>query len=425
MSEKPKAPRGTFDVLPQDSAARDALLDDVVRPAFGRAGYGRIETPVFEDTALFARGVGESTEIVSKEMYSFTDQGDRSLTLRPEGTAPVSRAYVEHGMHKLPQPVKLWYHGPFFRQEAPQAGRFRQFFQIGCEALGSDDPAIDAEAIALLNDILRAAGVAGCRLRLSSLGSSAERGEYVQELKTFLRGRESELSDDVRERIELNPLRAFDAKHEGTAAVIADAPRLLDRISKEDADHFAEVRTLLDAAGVAYEIDPTLVRGLDYYTRTVFEFTSDKLGAQSGVGGGGRYDGLVKLLGGPATPGIGWAAGVERILAAADSDAGADGPGVPGGVFVVLDDGADRTAAFKLATELRRRGISASMELAGRSLKGQFKQADRSGASYIVIFGGERGAYDAAVKNMTTGEQQDLEMTADDYIERIAIEVAR
>jgi histidyl-tRNA synthetase len=424
MSEKIQAPRGTYDVLPADSVLRGDLLAHTAEPSFARAGYGRIETPIFEDTALFARGVGESTDVVSKEMYSFKDQGERSLTLRPEGTAPVCRAYVEHGMHKLPQPVKLWYHGPFFRQEAPQAGRFRQFFQIGAEALGSDDPALDAESIALLAQLLEGAGVTGARLRIGSLGSSAERHAYSDELKAYLRANESELSEDVLERIDLNPLRAFDAKHEGTQRVMAGAPRLIDRISAEDRAHFDDVLALLDAAGVTYEVDPTLVRGLDYYTRTVFEFTSDKLGAQSGVGGGGRYDGLVELLGGPPTPGIGWAAGVERIIAAAgnetDGSAKAD-------VFIALEDGADRAAAFALLLNLRETaGLTAQIELAGRSIKGQLKQAARIGADNLIIFGGERASYDAAVKNMGTREQQELTgLTADDYIESITAEVTK
>jgi histidyl-tRNA synthetase len=424
MSEKLQASRGTFDLLPADSAARARLLGEVAEPAFAQAGYGRIETPIFEDTALFARGVGESTDVVAKEMYSFRDQGDRSLTLRPEGTAPVCRAYVEHGMHKLPQPVKFWYHGPFFRQEAPQAGRFRQFFQIGAEALGSDDPALDAESIALLDQLLKDAGVAGARLRIGSLGSSAERHAYSDELKTFLRANEAKLSDDVVERIDLNPLRAFDAKHEGTRQVMADAPRLLDRISADDRAHFDDVLALLDAANVSYEVDTSLVRGLDYYTRTVFEFTSDQLGAQSGVGGGGRYDGLVELLGGPATPGIGWAAGVERIIAAAGGEAAA---AADTDVFVALDEGADREKAFALMLNLRSAaGLSAQMELAGRSMKGQMKQAARVGATKLVILGGDRGAYDAAVKYMDTGQQQELTgLTADDFIDRITAEVSK
>ncbi len=419
MAEKLQAPRGTFDVLPPDAALREQLVEGVAAPLFAQAGYGRIDTPIFEDTAVFARGVGASTDIVSKEMYTFTDQGDRSITLRPEGTAPVCRAYAEHGMHKLPQPVKLWYEGPFFRQEAPQAGRYRQFFQIGTEALGSDDPALDAESIVLLARLLEKAGATGTRLRIGSLGSGAERAEYSESLKAYLRANESALSEDVKERIDLNPLRAFDAKHEGTQKVMVDAPRLIDNISADDRAHFDEVLALLDAAGVAYEIDPTLVRGLDYYTRTLFEFTSDKLGAQSGVGGGGRYDGLVEMLGGPATPGIGWAAGIERTLAAAEAEA----PQAPEpDAFVALDADADRAAAFALLMKLRDvHGLSAQIELAGRSMKGQLKAASRAGAKTLVIFGGEREQYDAAVKNMQTGEQAELTgLTEGDYFDRIA-----
>lgn len=414
----PQAPRGTFDVLPGAMAGRVELVERMAAPAFERAGYGRIETPAFEDTALFARGVGESTEIVAKEMYSFTDQGDRSLTLRPEGTAPICRAYIEHGMHKLPQPVKLWYVGPFFRQEAPQAGRFRQFFQIGCEALGSDEPLVDAESIALLAGLLEAAGVGECRLRLSSLGSAAERREYGEELRAFLLANQADLSEDVRARIELNPLRAFDAKHEGTQAVMAGAPKLLDSISGDDREHFAAVMALLDALGVAYEVDPTLVRGLDYYTRTVFEFTSDKLGAQSGLGGGGRYDGLVELLGGRPAPGIGWAAGIERILAAAaaeeksaaeESANPGEAAGAPGAdVFIAFEGAAAGVTALRLAQAMRAWGRRTGLELAGRSMKGQFKQADRSGAALTVVLGGERGTYDASLKDMRTGDQRDV-----------------
>ena len=315
MPQKLQAPRGTFDVLPEDGRRRGALRL-VAERLLAQAGYGSFDSPVFEDTELFARGVGESTDIVQKEMFTFEDKGGRSLTLRPEGTAGVCRAYAEHGMHKLPQPVKLQYWGPFFRHEAPQAGRFRQFTQIGAEALGSDDPSIDAELILLLGELLAEVGVES-RLRLSSLGNADTRRAYGEELRAHLRSRESKLSDEVRARIDANPLRAFDSDHEGTRAVVADAPLLINRLDPDDAQHFADVRALLDEAGQAYELDPTLVRGLDYYTRTVWEFESPSLGAQRGVGGGGRYDGLVEALGGPPAPGVGWAAGVERILLAA------------------------------------------------------------------------------------------------------------
>ena len=313
MSERIKAPRGTFDVLPDAAQAR-AAIEASARKILERAGYERIETPTFEATALFARGVGESTDVVQKEMYTFNEDGGESFTLRPEGTAPVCRAYLEHGMHKLPQPVRLWYLSTFFRRERPQHGRYRQFWQVGAEAIGSDDPAVDAESILLLAEILEAANTRELRLRLSSLGTPDTRAEYRDELQAYLRANEDRLSQEVRDRIDLNPLRAFDADHPGTREVMAGAPLLLDRLHPEDREHFEAVKRLLDSAGLAYEIDPTLVRGLDYYTRTVFEFTSDALGAQSGVGGGGRYDGLIEQIGGPPTPGMGWASGIERIL---------------------------------------------------------------------------------------------------------------
>jgi histidyl-tRNA synthetase len=391
-----KAPRGTFDVLPADGRRR-LELGRLTAEVLGRAGYEPFETPAFEDTELFARGVGESTDIVQKEMFTFEDKAGRSLTLRPEGTAGVCRAYVEHGMHKLPQPVKLWYSGPFFRHEAPQAGRYRQFSQIGAEALGSDDPSLDAELILLLAELLEESAVGETRLRLSSLGSPETRAEYREELRAHLREHEGRLSGDVRERIDQNPLRAFDSDHEGTRAVMADAPHLLDRLAPPDAEHFAEVRALLDDAGLAYEVDPTLVRGLDYYTRTVFEFESDRLAAQRGLGGGGRYDRLVEELGGPPTPGVGWAAGVERILLAQEKV----GIYFNTRAYVAIAKDERRAEAFRIVRALRAAGLDAQMEQAGRSLKGQLKQANRWNAAYAVIVGDE-----LEVKHMDSGEQR-------------------
>ena len=386
MSEsKLKAPRGTFDVLGEQASVR-ATLEARARALLEAAGYERIETPVFESTELFSRGVGESTDIVRKEMFTLEDAGGRSLTLRPEGTAPVCRAYVEHGMHKRRQPVKLWYLSSFFRHERAQAGRYRQFWQVGAEALGSEDPAVDAESIVLLTRLLAEMRVGEVRLRLSSLGSLASRSEYRERLKQHLRANEASLAEEVRARIDLNPLRAFDSDHSGTRAVMESAPRLLDHLDAEDLEHFAEVRAMLDGASVGYEVDPTLVRGLDYYTRTVFEFTSDALGAQSGVGGGGRYDGLVEQLGGPPTPGIGWAAGVERILLAGDSPPAAPAPVE---LFVALDgtDAEARRAGFALLHEARSAGLLAQMDLGGRSLKGQLGHANGLGARYVAVLG--------------------------------------
>jgi histidyl-tRNA synthetase len=401
MAEKFKAPRGTFDVLPEAMARRELVLRTAA-DIFSRAGYDWVSTPAFEDTDLFERGVGKSTDIVRKEMFTFEDKGGRSLTLRPEGTAPICRAYVEHGMHKLAQPVKVAYHGPFFRHERPQAGRYRQFHQIGAEAIGSDSPLADAEVITLLSDLVEELGVPGVELRLGSLGSLEARREYLEELKRHLHSREDELSEDVRERIDLNPLRAFDSDHEGTRAVMADAPQLLDHLDQADAEHFAEVRELLAAASVEYTIDPTLVRGLDYYTRTIFSFVCDRLGAQSEIGGGGRYDGLIGQLGGPDTPAIGWAAGMERILLALDEEVA-----IPGmDLFIAVAEDSQRAKAVALAGELRHAGISVEIDLAGRSVKGQMKQAGRVRAARTLIL--EDG--DAArLRDMATGEEREVE----------------
>jgi histidyl-tRNA synthetase len=404
VSERIQAQRGTFDVLPDEWPARRAV-ETAAQQVLEAAGYRRIETPVFEATELFARGVGESTDIVQKEMYTFDDAGGRSLTLRPEGTAPVARAYLEHGMHKLPQPVKLWYLSSFFRQERPQAGRQRQFWQIGAEAIGSDDPAVDAELVVLLHAILDELGAREIRLRLSSLGSPAARVEYRHRLQEHLRANRDALAPEVRDRIDLNPLRAFDSDHPGTKRVMDSAPRLLDHLAPDDAAHFADVRALLDAAGIPYDIDTTLVRGMDYYTRTVFEFESRALGAQSGVGGGGRYDGLIEMIGGPPTPGNGWAAGVERILLASEPR-----PELPPPVDLYVASAKDngQTAAFALASEARRAGLAVQQELAGRSVKGQLKQADRLGARYVAILGDEG----ISLKDMESGEQQVVESPA-------------
>ena len=402
MSRKAQAPKGTFDILPADSRARERV-ESAAAQVFSRAGFGRIETPVFEDTDLFHRSVGETTDIVQKEMFTFDDLGGRSITLRPEGTAAVCRAYVEHGMHKLAQPVKLWYSGPFFRYEAPQAGRYRQFHQIGAETIGSDDPLADAEVILLLSDLLAELEVPGVKLHLASLGSPDVRAEYRNELRTYLREHEDKVSGDVRARIDTNPLRAFDAKDEPTKGVMADAPKLIDRLSGEDLEHFGEVRGLLDAAGIGYEIDPTLVRGLDYYTRTVFAFTAEGLGAQSEIGGGGRYDGLIAELGGPDTPAIGWAAGIERILLALGEPESTE----RSDVFVAVAEPEQRAAALALANELRHAGLVANLDLAGRSLKGQLKQADRAGARHTVILEGDGRA---TMRDMESGDQREVDV---------------
>jgi histidyl-tRNA synthetase len=403
MAEKFKVPRGTFDVLPEQQAVR-RRISHLAGRRLERAGFGRMDTPIFEETDLFARGVGESTDIVQKQMFTFEDQGGRSLTLRPEATASVCRAYLEHGMQTLAQPVKLWTEGPFFRHERPQAGRYRQFTQVNAESIGSDSPLVDAELILTASDIVGELGVEGVRLRLGSLGTAETRAAYLDELRSYLRSREDELSDEVRSRIDANPLRAFDADHEGTRKVMEDAPTLMDRLDPADAEHFAEVRSLLDRNGVSYDVDPTLVRGLDYYTRTLFEFDCERLGAQSGIGGGGRYDGLIEQLGGPATPGCGWALGVDRIALALEAQVGASEER-SADVFVVAED-AEREQALALVTELRRAGLAADLDLAGRATKGQMKQADRVGARHALILAGEGKA---TLRDMSSGEEREID----------------
>ncbi len=414
MSEQIQSPRGTFDILPQQAPLRLAV-EKVARSVLESAGYQRIETPAFESTELFTRSVGEATDIVQKEMYTFTDGGGRSLTLRPELTAPIVRAYLQHGMHKLPQPVKLWYLSSCFRYERAQKGRYRQFWQVGAEAIGSDDPAVDGESIALLATVLEQLGVGGLQLRIGSLGGAAARERYRELLKSYLRDNEDRLAEDVRARIELNPLRAFDAADEDTRAVMAGAPLLLDHLDQEDLDHFAQVRALLDAIELPYVVDASLVRGLDYYARTVFEFSSDALGAQSGVGGGGRYDGLAEQIYGPPTPGVGWAAGIDRILLVAEHR---PEPQPLTLLFVALGDDSEATriSGFALSNSARRAGIPTQIELAGRSIKGQLKHADRLDARYIAVVGDNR----IELKDRESGEQ-----TAFDGVDQVIAAVLR
>ncbi len=402
MASKYQAPRGTFDVLPEQARAR-ARVERAAAAIFARAGYEPIATPVFEDTELFERGVGRSTDIVRKEMFTFEDKGGRSITLRPEGTAPICRAYLEHGMHKLAQPVKLSYLGPFFRHERPQAGRYRQFHQVGAEAIGTDSPLADAEAIMLLGDLLAELGVPGVELRLGSLGCLDSRRAYLEELKAHLHANEGELSKEVRERIDVNPLRAFDADDEGTRGVMAAAPTIVERLEGEDAEHFAEVRALLDAAGVEYAIDPTLVRGLDYYTRTIFSFVCDSLGAQSEIGGGGRYDGLIEQLGGPPTPAVGWAAGIERILLALGEDEEAPGRDA----FVAAADEGQRGRAMALVAELRtRRALGRARPRRARPQgPAQARRPGRRPARCVILE--EDGS--AQLRDMESGEQRQVD----------------
>lgn len=405
MSAKPKAPRGTRDVLPEEGRLRLRIID-VARRAFEAHGYGPIVTPTFEDTEVFARGVGEATDIVRKEMYTFDDASGRSLTLRPEGTAPVARAFVSNGMHKRPLPAKLWYVAPMFRYEAPQSGRYREHHQVGAEALGSDDPLLDVEAVSLLHSIYSELGVPDVRLRLGDMGDAASRGPYRDELLGYLRRHEDDLPPASQERMAMNPLRLFDAKDEATRAVMAEAPVLIDHLSEGAAAHRAEVLAGLDALGIAYEVDATLVRGLDYYTNTVFEFTCDRLGAQSGIGGGGRYDGLVESLGGPPTPGVGFGSGIERITLSLD---GVEPPGAGLDCYLAVVDRTMRPSLLERAAELRARGLRCELGWGERSLKSMMRQAAALGARTAVIVGpreAEQGV--ATVRDMGTGEQRSV-----------------
>jgi histidyl-tRNA synthetase len=402
----PQAPKGTYDLLPAEAARRDHMVAVAAR-VFHAFGYRHIVTPEFEETALFERGVGEATDIVRKEMYTFEDKGGRSMTLRPEGTAPICRAYVEHGMHKLPQPVKLWYYCPMFRYEKPQAGRYREHYQFGAEAIGSADPAVDAEVIVLLGVLLGELGVGELRLLVNSMGDAECRPAYVARLREYLRGREQELCGDCAERLELNPLRTFDCKVTTCRAVLDEAPRIVDHLCPACRAHFDEVLVLLARAGLEPRLDFRLVRGLDYYTRTTFEFQSDALGAaQNAVGGGGRYDGLVEQIGGPPTPGVGWGSGLERITIAGGEW---ERPALAPDVFVVDFAAAERAEAFGLAQELRRAGLAVEQDLAARSAKGQLKQAGRSGARLAVLLNlDELAPGQVRVRAMAGGAEQDV-----------------
>ena len=376
-----EAPRGTHDITPAEWPAWRRVLD-AAEELCARYGYRRIQTPGFEDTELFARTSGAGSDVVQKEMYTFTDRGDRSLTLRPEGTAPIARAYLEHGMHREPQPVKLYTIATMYRFAAPQRGRYREHWQLSVEAIGSDDPAVDAEIIQLYDELLRALGVSGYRLLLNSIGDRACRPAYVEALESWLDAHDDVLDDDARQKRATSPLRVFDVKDERVQRALADAPRIGDALCDACREHFDAVRRYLDAYGVTYELVPTLVRGLDYYTRTAFEFVDEAIGAQSSIVGGGRYDYLVEELGGPPTPGIGFGAGIERLLLSIGED---DGRHPPVDVFFALDEDAPRADVLALMADLRRRGLACDSDYAGRSLKGQLTQAGRLGAATTVI----------------------------------------
>ena len=397
------APRGTYDLLPPRAEAALTVRAALAAPV-RVAGYRYVETPAFEDTALFARGVGESTDIVSKEMYTFETRGGDSVTLRPEGTASVLRAVLEHGLDRGALPVKLWYSGSFYRYERPQKGRYRHFSQVGAEALGSEDPELDAELVVLAADAYTALGLTQVRLLLNSLGDARCRPNYRAALQDFLR--RLDLDEDTRRRAEINPLRVLDDKRPEVQDQLRAAPLQADALCAECKAHHEAVRALLADAGIAYTDDPRLVRGLDYYTRTTFEFVHDGLGAQSAVGGGGRYDGLAEVLGGPSLPGVGWALGVDRTLLALDAEQVPVPVPAPVRVYAVPLGEQARRALFTTVTALRRAGVPADLATGGRGLKGAMKAADRSGAAYAVILGErdlETGT--AQLKDLASGEQ--------------------
>ena len=376
-----EAPRGTNDILPSEQP-----LWQWVRGEMGEVcalyGYRRIDTPAIEDTELIIRTSGGGSDVVQKETYTFTDRGGRSLTLRPEATAPICRAYVQHGLHREAQPQKLYTIGPMWRYDRPQRGRYREHWQLSVEAIGTDDPAIDAEVIQLYAELLRRVGVEDYVLELNSIGDRNCRPAYVEQLSAWLDAHDSELDAEARAKRATSPLRVFDVKSEKVQKLLAGAPKIGESLCDECREHFAQVREFLGAYGVGYELAPTLVRGLDYYTRTTFEFKDEAIGAKETICGGGRYDGLIEEIGGPSTPGIGFGAGLERLLLSIGKDR-AEPQHVD--VFFVCEDSADRTRVLPVVAELRRRGLRADLDYAGRSLKGQVTQANRLGAGWTVI----------------------------------------
>jgi histidyl-tRNA synthetase len=418
MSQEFQAPRGTLDWYGARAALRRSVLD-AAREVFEAAGYGQVVTPTFEDTGVFARTSGEGSDVVRKEMYSFTDRSGRPLTLRPEGTAGVMRAYLEH-MTRLPQPVKLWYEVPMFRYAAVQKGRYREHYQFGVEVIGSDDPAVDAELIGLQRRWYEGVGVKGLRLLVNSIGDGKCRPAYLELLVAFLDEHADELCDECRERRDVNPLRTFDCKEKGCRAVMASAPKITDHLCEECAAHFADVRAHLDARGVDYAVDPGLVRGLDYYTRTAWEWQWPELGAADALSGGGRYDGLAEQLGGRPTPGVGFGAGVERLVLTLEET----GAGPPAGrsldaLFAVLADDA-RPRVHAVMDDVRAAGVRCDAAYGGRRLKRALELADRRGIPTVVIVGeDEWAAGEATVRDMTTGEQRRV------ALDRLAEELRR
>ena len=413
-----QAPKGVSEYFPDRSAYFEYVRSTLIESA-KLSGYQLIELPVFEDTELFARGVGESTDVVRKEMYTFEDRGGRSLTLRPEGTAGVMRAVIEHNLDRGQLPVKVYYSGAFFRAERPQAGRYRQFYQVGIEAIGSSDPRIDVEVIAVAERAFRELGLKQYRLEITSLGDAQSRADYLKDLRSFIDS--ILLDEETRERAALNPLRLFDDKRLEVKSLMKSAPVLMDYLTEESASDFERVKNLLGALGIPYSINNRMVRGLDYYTGTAFEFVHPGLGAQSGIGGGGRYDGLMAQLGGEGLSGIGFGLGIDRILLACE----AEGIQLPAGLgmdlFIVPLGSGD--AALSLAEKLRQRGIKVDLSFGDKSLKGAMKSADKSGARFSLVLGADEIASGSAnLKEMKTGVSTSVTLSnlGNEFIEGIA-----
>jgi histidyl-tRNA synthetase len=407
--EQIQAPKGVSEYVPPRSASFEWVRDQLISPAKS-AGYQLMELPVFEDTNLFSRGVGESTDVVSKEMYTFEDRGGRSITLRPEGTAGVMRAVIEHSLDRGQLPVKVFYSGAFFRAERPQAGRYRQFYQVGVESIGLDDPAIDAEIIALADTAFKNIGLKKYRLEITSLGDAESRAAHKVDLIAFLKT--LDLDEATQARAAINPLRLFDDKREEVRTKMASAPLLMDYLSDSSRENFAQVCSYLDALGISYTLNPRMVRGLDYYTGTTFEFIHEDLGAQSGIGGGGRYDGLMETLGGADLSGIGFGLGVDRILLAAEAEGILVANQFASDLFIIPLGHAAKEKALSVAQDLRQSGFKVEIAFGDRALKGAMKAADKSGSAFAIVLGEtELSSGSVELKRMKDGELSSVKIS--------------
>jgi histidyl-tRNA synthetase len=407
-NQKIQAPKGVSEYFPDRSNLFEHVRDSLIAPA-KKSGYQLIELPVFEDTDLYRRGVGESTDVVSKEMYTFEDRGGRSITLRPEGTAGVMRAVIEHGLDRGQLPVKLWYSGQFFRAERPQAGRYRQFYQVGVEAIGIDDPAVDAEVIAIADAGFKSLGLNKYRLEMTSLGDAASRAAHRVDLLKFIAG--IDLDEATAVRAKINPLRLFDDKREEMKKAMAKAPLLMDYLNVESSEHFKKVLNYLDCLNVSYVLNPRMVRGLDYYTGTTFEFVHELLGAQSGIGGGGRYDGLMQDLGGQALSGIGFGLGVDRVLLAAEAEGVISQDAFASDLYIIPLGEEAKQIALTIAHDLRARGKVVEIAFGDRGLKGSMKAADKAGATYSIVLGeSELSTATVDLKHMNSGKSSSVKI---------------